>query len=805
MALDLKILIEGDPDDFIDAIDQVKKESEDLDNTLSTIGKGAGIAFAAFSGAILGSVIAFRDSEKTVAQLEATLNSTGYAAGLSSEAIKKMAVSFQDLTTFGDEAIISGQTVLLKFQQIKKDAFEPATRAALDMATALGTDVASAAETVGKSLNDPIQGLTLLKKQGILFTEEQKKLVEQLSKTGQVAEAQKIILDGLGKAYGGSAQAAANGLGSISQLKEVLGDIVEGVGKEFAPAFASAAKFLTEFAKKVRDSDTALSVIARILAAGAGMAGFITAVTFGALAVSKIVTALQILQIALGASRIAMVAFMGAATLGIGLILAFLPEIIQFAKDMVTAFQAAKENLTNLFKNLFQNIYNIIVSYLKVYASLFDWKKILTGDFSGIKDAAKALGDAVGKAVDDTFKDVREVKQSVKVKFDSDAANAAKEIAEKEAAEKAKLDAGARAQAEQEKQDAIAKRKAEAEEKRHTGILAQEEDLRREIIGLKKQGAADEVIRIKEEELKLLQALNSAKSATDIELAQLELDAFRQTEDARIQIAIEKAEEKKNAELEAKIRAAEEKRALDAEIQLLEDEDQLLLQEKNVANLDAQELQRRDALLSYAQSEAAAKKKANDAKLADEIKYGKTYAEINAALNSQVIQGTIQATGQLVQLQQSRNSTLKGIGKAAAVIQIGIDTAKSAMSIYAGFATIPIIGPALGVAGAAAAIAFGLEKANQVRSAQEGGVVPGSGSGDIIPAFLEPGEIVVPKALAPTFAEEFSGLSPDANSPARRSEVKINTIIGTEEFVRSNIIPAIRDATQLDNANVGVG
>jgi len=75
--------------------------------------------------------------------------------------------------------------------------------------------------------------------------------------------------------------------------------------------------------------------------------------------------------------------------------------------------------------------------------------------------------------------------------------------------------------------------------------------------------------------------------------------------------------------------------------------------------------------------------------------------------------------------------------------------------------------------------------------------------GDIQPMMLEAGEIVVPKALSPTFSEQFA-LTPDENAPKRQSEIKIGTIIGTEQYVRDNIIPAIRDANELDNANIGV-
>jgi hypothetical protein len=131
--------------------------------------------------------------------------------------------------------------------------------------------------------------------------------------------------------------------------------------------------------------------------------------------------------------------------------------------------------------------------------------------------------------------------------------------------------------------------------------------------------------------------------------------------------------------------------------------------------------------------------------LKDREKFGVTFAKINQVINSQYVQGAAQAAGELVALQQSTNSTLKAIGKAAAIADITIKTAQSAMNIYNGFSTIPIVGPALGIAGAAAAVAFGAERLRAVTAAAQGGVMTGGIPGrDSIPTLTMPGELVTP-------------------------------------------------------------
>lgn len=137
--------------------------------------------------------------------------------------------------------------------------------------------------------------------------------------------------------------------------------------------------------------------------------------------------------------------------------------------------------------------------------------------------------------------------------------------------------------------------------------------------------------------------------------------------------------------------------------------------------------------------------KTNNQYLKEQQKFGTAYAQINKVMNSEIFQGQKQAFGELAQLQTSSNATLKGIGKTAAIANIVIKTAESAMAIYAGFSTIPIVGPALGIAGAAAAVAFGGEQISRVTSAADGGLISGGRAGrDSVPALLMPGELVVP-------------------------------------------------------------
>jgi hypothetical protein len=87
--------------------------------------------------------------------------------------------------------------------------------------------------------------------------------------------------------------------------------------------------------------------------------------------------------------------------------------------------------------------------------------------------------------------------------------------------------------------------------------------------------------------------------------------------------------------------------------------------------------------------------------------------------------------GDLAQLQRSESSKMAKVGKAAAIAQAIINTYQSATAAYASLAGIPYVGPALGVAAAAAAIAAGMANVQAIRKQPVGGYMVGGYTGDI--------------------------------------------------------------------------
>lgn len=222
------------------SVDKTKMSLEDA-------AKNAGIAGAAIAGAAViamkGWVDAANERIRGEQQLQAVLKSTGGAVGMSAQELINLAGSMQNLTTVSDDTVLAGENMLLTFTNIGKDVFPQTTQTMLDMATAMNNGATPSAEQLkgtaiqlGKALNDPAEGLAALGRVGVKFTDDQKKLIEHLQKTGDLMGAQKVILGELGREFGGSAAAqAATFEGQMKQLNNSFGDIQEELGIMLLP------------------------------------------------------------------------------------------------------------------------------------------------------------------------------------------------------------------------------------------------------------------------------------------------------------------------------------------------------------------------------------------------------------------------------------------------------------------------------------------------------------------------------------------------------------------------------------------
>lgn len=179
---------------------------------------------------------------RAMQRLEAVLRATGGAAGMTAKEIGAYASELQRTTNFGDEATVQAAALLGTFRQLGGDQFKRTLSLAQDLAELKEIGLTEAANQLGKALNDPIQGLAMLRKIGIQFTAEEKERTKAMAAAGDMIGAQNVMLKAMGEMFGGTAASAAS---AMTQIQNYIGDVGEEIGKRLLPLM----KLLAEAAK----------------------------------------------------------------------------------------------------------------------------------------------------------------------------------------------------------------------------------------------------------------------------------------------------------------------------------------------------------------------------------------------------------------------------------------------------------------------------------------------------------------------------------------------------------------------------
>jgi phage-related protein len=259
--------------DFSKVSRDAGSQSKQLEGTFNTSFK----RIAAYASAALGAIgvgkflkdafSAAEEAQKVNRLTAAVIKSTGGAAHVTASQVDEYAKSMSLVTGVEDDQIASAENVLLTFRDVRNEAgkgndvFNQGVLAAQNLSAALGTDLQSSVIQVGKALNDPIKGMTALRRVGVSFTTDQIAQVKALVASGHQLEAQKLILGELTKEFGGAAAAAATPgaklAASAHEIEESVGNVILPLFSKFAsfvvttvdPAIQSAIPFIENLAK----------------------------------------------------------------------------------------------------------------------------------------------------------------------------------------------------------------------------------------------------------------------------------------------------------------------------------------------------------------------------------------------------------------------------------------------------------------------------------------------------------------------------------------------------------------------------
>jgi hypothetical protein len=224
---------------------------------ISKVGSTLKTAFAGFLalqgvqevGSLLKSSLDnFAEAEAAQIQLQRVLKTTGGQAGVTAAEIAELAEATMMSTKFDDDVTLQAAAQLARFKNISGPLFKETLMLSQDMATVLGQDLSSAAEMLGKALSDPTEGLSKLKRAGVMLGEDKEDLVKFFQETGDAASAQAVIMAELRKQFEGAASAEQDTFGGqLAKMNNLIGELKESIGEQLAPVVVDLLKNINVF------------------------------------------------------------------------------------------------------------------------------------------------------------------------------------------------------------------------------------------------------------------------------------------------------------------------------------------------------------------------------------------------------------------------------------------------------------------------------------------------------------------------------------------------------------------------------
>ena len=233
------------------AMSKVPKETNRVKGSLISLGDlitgglitGGLFALASSAKAFGAAAITeFTQAETALSKIKAQLTATGNVSGKTAEQLKALATKIEiNVGIDGDQVLNEVTSNLLKFVRVQGEVFERAQTNAVDLAQVMGGDLAGATNLLGKALDNPIKGITLLNKAGIGLSEATQKQIKDAVKANDLYKAQGIILTEVeGRVKGVSGAIQNSDLQNLraatvawNNFKETVGGVIISITNSF--------------------------------------------------------------------------------------------------------------------------------------------------------------------------------------------------------------------------------------------------------------------------------------------------------------------------------------------------------------------------------------------------------------------------------------------------------------------------------------------------------------------------------------------------------------------------------------------
>jgi phage-related protein len=369
------------------------------------LGIGAAFAAAAVGAGYLGIELAkaAAESEAVTRGLENALKNSGNfgdSAGSISVATKALtdhSKALGEMAGINDETINKLKARWSAVPEIAAtgvDGINKLATVSADIAAGTGKDIETIGLMFAKVAGDEESAMSKLQRAGIVLTDEQKAIYDQILTTNGEVDAQAYLIETLGTKYAGMAEATAN---PFDQLQEIFKNLSEEIGTYLLPAIKNFVDKIQDFIKthgpELKDVMTKVGDAVQVMVDG--FMGFIEfysqnseiinnlAITFGIIAgvIFVVAAAFWAWNAALYANPIVLIVMAFIAALAIlavmiTLIITYWDEIIAgivagwnwLVGIITTAWDAVMSFFTDAFGNIgkmFEDVWNGIGDFFK--------------------------------------------------------------------------------------------------------------------------------------------------------------------------------------------------------------------------------------------------------------------------------------------------------------------------------------------------------------------------------------------------------------------------------------------------------
>lgn len=347
---------------------------------------------------VSGFISDFAQAEAATARLAVAVRN----AGLPPEVVESygaMATQLQKVSTFSDEAITDVQALFTSIGKIGPEAMQPTVQATMDLATALGIDLHSAALLVARAAASDGESLGKLKM--------------VLGDSVQPGADFAAVMQAINEKFGGQALAALDTTaGSMENLKNQMSDINEIIGKALADNLRIVFDWFQKLPEGVQTFIVAATAIgtalAPILVSLASLASLLGSTGLGAALVTAGEAVATFVAGLLGWPAIiiaAIVALAGAIYYYWDEIVAFLGKAVAKIKEFVTvtlpnAFTSAVQAVSSFYYSVkywlqdqLSKVIDFVVSAAQKIGAAFQWLYSVVVGWSYVPDMIDGIKD----------------------------------------------------------------------------------------------------------------------------------------------------------------------------------------------------------------------------------------------------------------------------------------------------------------------------------------------------------------------------------------------------------------------------